>query len=316
MEAKKLHALGLDGSVQRGERREVQVPGVGVGSGATPTLQRWDTIKNGSFTDFGIPGIWTSDVDPAYFRISRGNETAITCDRPDRMVLDHASAYVAANEAVALLLNRSPGSSTLLELEARRVVETTLEPCPAPVWNDIIPDALVDGWLVGLVRDETTMATPLRMTMRAGTLVRLWVPRDPTAVLAKLPQLFPHGNARQVAQRWFDTNVGDSKDVVQSAAIAEAEILQERLSQIEAMILDDAVVARQPALQWIHARDDLESAALLAGGALGDALGALDRAAAELHTMWSFVDAYRDDPRLRAVFRNCPECWWGMLAVE
>ncbi len=192
---------------------------------------------------------------------------------------------------------------------------------PSPRPDDFLAGEACAGWLSTRAHLLGESASSWRRVAAAGLLARLWVPQSRESVDAAFQRTLAQDSPADRVAAWAGALTEEQALEAESAAVAEADLLLERLDEVEAAVEADPAAARSRARDWLHARDDLESARYVLrlarrDAALAAALDDLDASVSDRHSLWASLEDFSDDPHLEAVALECPDCWWGKVAGE
>ncbi|MFM2151873.1 MAG: hypothetical protein RL199_308 [Pseudomonadota bacterium] len=240
-----------------------------------------------------------------------------------------ATARISTEEATAIAQVGPNGRITLTPVDphlpdAWRKLErwqpSTRAPVAAPHLESVLRGAAMEAWLA----EETTalLAAPgvVPRTAALGLAVRLHRP-DP-ADAARLLQQRLAGGPRPIdlALEWVAARSDAERAQLVDDALGDAGRLSEAVEDLASLASSSPEEASDAFVDWLVARDDLESVLLLVthgrlegAESLGAALASADKSAAAYHSLWSTLDL-PDTDRLSAVADCDPSCWWAAFA--
>jgi hypothetical protein len=285
-------------------------------------IKRWGA--NPGIVVFEHPGLRLTSYGEVRFE---PGALVVDCRSADAYVRDPDGGWVAVCTRNHLIIGHVPHESEGDEpsAEMRRFPElppqAPLEVTPPGV-DELAAGVALPGWLRNQARDLLEIAAPRARIAGVGLLLRLWTPDNAGAVRERLSHdlLEGTGGPAPVVERWAARVDPAVWPRVERAALEEVDRLIGDLDVLKSTLVDRPGIAAASALAWIYRRDDLESIAAVlrlvaSADLLHDALGRLDDAAAARHSIWSLCPRL-DDERLRAVYWQEPEAWWGGLAAE
>ena len=273
----------------------------------------------------GRPGVWALT---ALQEMTVKAPTGAATLWDDTVVFDGGRAQVVAELSIAdadyvaiidrefLVLRHTP-PSTALEQAVEASLAWTAVDLPAPPLSSITGEFTVARWMEEAF--ERLAATPscFERTAAVGLVARLWNAEGTSTRVALLALQTGKPTPAINARRWFE---GLSAAARRSVVLELGAAVQSWLDGLGELreTLAAGRSADAAALDLLHRRDDLASAAALTGGdpALGqgtmELLRQLDAEASLQHAVWSDV-TLAADARLEAVRATDPDAWWGAL---
>lgn len=191
---------------------------------------------------------------------------------------------------------------------------TALPHHEVPPVSDVCHNQDTPDWLKQAVLRHLESGSPTDVAMAFGLVARL----GPTAASVEAVLCAPPPESAGVA--WLRRLDPSVRAHFENRVIDEADLLIADLSHVEAAVSEDSDDARALAREWLHRRDDLESAVFLlerAGDASSGrtALVAVDREAAHRQAVWAMLEPIEDE-RLKEVWWQEPDAWWSVLSSK
>ncbi len=185
----------------------------------------------------------------------------------------------------------------------------------------LLRDVTCQPWLLEEAKAFAEAQSPINSATAAGLIGRLWSAPENQVQLPsfKTDTQEQNNSPRQRAIQWFMALDASSRTAVEKSAEVEAMALEEQLPALCNAVSAPGPAAVERAQAWLLQRDDLESVAWLLrqagiGLQLSPMLAHLDLRAAVSVTAFAKSTSLSSIPRLAAVARQEPECWWGRLA--